>query len=66
MLLMMTARDNLIADCQKEATLTAAGQNFIDDGTNGCYEGNTMDMVFGNACKIIRRMMQRMKTFKFF
>ena len=23
------------------ASLTAAGQNFIDDGTNGCYEGNT-------------------------
>ncbi|MCS5611062.1 MAG: PilC/PilY family type IV pilus protein, partial [Candidatus Poribacteria bacterium] len=35
-----TARDNL-ADCQTEATLTAAGQNFIDNGTNGCYEGNT-------------------------
>jgi hypothetical protein len=35
-----TARNNL-ADCQTEATLTAAGQNFLDDGTNGCYEGNT-------------------------
>ena len=34
------ARDLIVA-CQTEATLTAAGQNFIDDGTNGCYEGNT-------------------------
>ena len=34
------ARDN-IASCQTEATLTAAGQTFREDGTNGCYEGNT-------------------------
>ena len=34
------ARD-AIASCQTEATLTAAGQTFREDGTNGCYEGNT-------------------------
>ena len=34
------ARD-LLAPCQTEATLTAAGQTFKEDGTNGCYEGNT-------------------------
>ena len=34
------ARD-AIASCQTEAALTAAGQTFREDGTNGCYEGNT-------------------------
>ena len=35
------AAKDAIASCQTEATLTAAGQTFIEDGTNGCYEGNT-------------------------
>ena len=35
------AAKDAIADCQTEADLTAAGQTFRLNGTNGCYEGQT-------------------------